>query len=135
MKFNKKDFEKVARDNDIQLDGRLRATGQGQRVYDYDVSGDTIVTRIKFVYFSNESQIPNNANIYSGSSTKNGIRYTSYKDFVMQIKAFNDSGINNFIDDKEKMRDFKVLTKKEFLNSYSYLTEEEYDETLRIYKV
>ena len=32
-------------------------------------------------------------------------------------------------DDKEKMKDFKLLTKAEFLSSYSYLTEEEYDLT------
>lgn len=35
----------------------------------------------------------------------------------------------NFINDKEKMRDFKELSKLEFLNEYSYLTEKEYDET------
>lgn len=35
----------------------------------------------------------------------------------------------NFINDKEKMRDFKKLSKKEFLASYSYLTEQEYDNT------
>mgnify|MGYP003678259218 CR=1 FL=1 len=29
----------------------------------------------------------------------------------------------SFIADKEKMRDFKILTKQEFLNFYSYLTE------------
>lgn len=34
-----------------------------------------------------------------------------------------------FIDDEEKMRDFKELTKEEFLQTYSYLTEEEYDAT------
>ena len=34
-----------------------------------------------------------------------------------------------FIDDSEKMKDFVKLTKKEFLESYSYLTEKEYDET------
>lgn len=34
-----------------------------------------------------------------------------------------------FIDDKEKMRDFKELTKDEFLKSYSYITEQEYEET------
>ena len=38
----------------------------------------------------------------------------------------------NFIDDSEKMKDFVKLTKEEFLKSYSYLTEEEYDETARI---
>ncbi len=40
----------------------------------------------------------------------------------------------DFIDDKEKMNDFEKLSKKEFLESYSYLTEEEYDSTLKIYK-
>jgi hypothetical protein len=35
----------------------------------------------------------------------------------------------NFIDDEEKMVDFFELTKEEFLESYSYLTEEEYDNT------
>lgn len=34
-----------------------------------------------------------------------------------------------FITDIEKMADFKVLTKEEFLDSYSYLTEDEYDAT------
>jgi len=34
-----------------------------------------------------------------------------------------------FIDDKDKMIDFKILSKEEFLNSYSYLTEKEYDDT------
>ena len=35
----------------------------------------------------------------------------------------------DFTDDKEKMEDFKLLTKAEFLSSYSYLTEEEYNLT------
>ena len=35
----------------------------------------------------------------------------------------------DFLDDKEKMRDFIYLTKEEFLSSYSYLTEDEYDNT------
>ena len=39
----------------------------------------------------------------------------------------------NFIDDKEKMRDFKRISKAEFLNSYSYLTPEEYENTKKIY--
>lgn len=38
----------------------------------------------------------------------------------------------NFLDDKEKMRDFYELTKEEFLSSYSYLTEEEYDNTAKL---
>ncbi len=35
----------------------------------------------------------------------------------------------SFINDWEKMRDFFALTKEEFLHSYSYLTENEYDAT------
>jgi len=34
-----------------------------------------------------------------------------------------------FLDDEEKMIDFKSLSKEEFLTSYSYLTEEEYNST------
>ena len=37
--------------------------------------------------------------------------------------------INTFIDDVEKMADFKVLSKDEFLQSYSYISELEYDNT------
>lgn len=36
---------------------------------------------------------------------------------------------DNFISDDEKMLDFINLSKDEFLQSYSYLTEEEYDAT------
>ena len=38
----------------------------------------------------------------------------------------------SFVDDAEKMADFKVLSKEDFLASYSYLTEEEYDATKRL---
>jgi hypothetical protein len=44
----------------------------------------------------------------------------------------NDFKKGNFVNDAEKMRDFHRLTKEEFLQSYSYLTEEEYDNTLSI---
>ena len=37
----------------------------------------------------------------------------------------------SFSDDEEKMRDFWCLSKKNFLKSYSYLTEEEYDATTK----
>lgn len=42
--------------------------------------------------------------------------------------------ITPFINDGEKMRDFFTLTKEEFLDSYSYLTEEEYDATAKYVK-
>ena len=35
----------------------------------------------------------------------------------------------SFINDQEKMVDFFTITKEEFLNFYSYLTEEEYEAT------
>lgn len=38
---------------------------------------------------------------------------------------------HDFCDDAEKMADFKTLSKEEFLKSYSYLTEEEYDATAK----
>lgn len=37
-----------------------------------------------------------------------------------------------FIDDEEKMYDFQRLSKAEFLDSYSYLTETEYDMTKKV---
>jgi hypothetical protein len=40
----------------------------------------------------------------------------------------------DFLDDKEKMRDFKKLSKEEFLQSYSYLTEKEYDLTKKKFR-
>ena len=36
---------------------------------------------------------------------------------------------SDFLSDPEKMRDFKKLSKPEFLAFYSYVTEEEYDNT------
>lgn len=38
----------------------------------------------------------------------------------------------DFCDDEEKMRDFFYLSKKEFLESYSYMTEEEWLLTLQV---
>lgn len=35
----------------------------------------------------------------------------------------------DFLDDKDKMVDFNELTKEQFLSSYSYITEEEYNLT------
>lgn len=41
---------------------------------------------------------------------------------------------NDFINDKEKMADFIRLSKQEFLQCYSYLTEQEYENTKKIYE-
>ena len=37
----------------------------------------------------------------------------------------------SFYQDEEKMRDLMILSKENFLESYSYLTKEEYEETRR----
>jgi len=37
----------------------------------------------------------------------------------------------DFVDDLEKMKDFFKITKEEFLNSYSYVNEAEYDATAK----
>ena len=39
---------------------------------------------------------------------------------------------NDFIDDRDKMNDILWLTREQFLNSYSYLTEEDYQATIDI---
>ena len=41
----------------------------------------------------------------------------------------------DFTDDEEKMKDFYKLTKDEFLDSYSYLTEQEYELTMNQVKL
>ena len=47
----------------------------------------------------------------------------------MKLMEENKMG-NSFEDDEEKMVDFWMLTKDEFLYAYSYLTEEDYDATV-----
>lgn len=44
-----------------------------------------------------------------------------------------DYSTANFLADEEKMRDFVELSKDEFLASYSYLTEDEYDNTMALW--
>ena len=43
-------------------------------------------------------------------------------------------GSSTFLSDADKMLDFKSLSKDEFLKSYSYLSEEEYDATQKAFK-
>lgn len=42
--------------------------------------------------------------------------------------------VHDFLDDDEKMNDFIRMSKKEFLDSYSYLTEEEYNLTADLFE-
>lgn len=66
-------------------------------------------------------------------STSGFIDRQYIEDLISDVKENEKEGkeVNNFLDDEEKMRDFHVLSKEEFLLSYSYLTEEEYHATLR----
>lgn len=50
---------------------------------------------------------------------------------VLIDEKMKESKSLSFSDDLDKMRDFDSLTKEEFLDSYSYLTEQQYDATAR----
>lgn len=52
------------------------------------------------------------------------------KNMGMQVPTQNKKP-THFCDDEEKMFDFAILSKEDFLKSYSYLTEEEYNLTCR----
>ena len=85
-RFNKQELIEKAKQKGIILKGQpVRFTGT-QRIYDFDVSGDTKIRRIKIAYFSNEKTIKNHANVYIGDSTKRGIYYISYNDLIDKIK-------------------------------------------------
>jgi hypothetical protein len=62
-----------------------------------------------------------------------GKDWQAFKNYTCQdvnnalIKYFEEI---DFVDDTEKMRDFRELSKDEFLQSYSYFTEDEYTATL-----
>ena len=50
------------------------------------------------------------------------------------VQGLDDNRSSDFLDDIEKMSDFVVLSKEQFLESYSYLTEKEYDDTVNAIK-
>ena len=56
--------------------------------------------------------------------------WDNYKNEIDDKKYQLETPID-FIDDEEKMRDFFVLDKYEFMQSYSYLNENEYDATVK----
>ncbi len=61
--------------------------------------------------------------------TSCGARHGSFGGWKQKFKP-----VHSFIDDGDKLVDFFKLTKEEFLKSYSYLTEEEYEATLEAIK-
>jgi len=50
---------------------------------------------------------------------------------VLMDEKIKESKSLSFSDDLDKIRDFDSLTKEEFLDSYSYITEQQYDATAR----
>lgn len=62
----------------------------------------------------------------------NHLYKASLKDLKEKLKELNMASISqlSFIDDEEKMKDFPNISKEDFLSSYSYLSEEEYEATL-----
>lgn len=66
--------------------------------------------------------------------TMNGLRYDNEELTQEELAKLTDKKVieilnSDFINDMDKMDDFLALTKKEFLSEYSYLTEQEYDNT------
>ncbi len=52
-----------------------------------------------------------------------------FKNFSINEFDCDHHNHSDFCDDKDKMIDFNELTKEDFLSSYSYITEEEYNLT------
>ena len=52
-----------------------------------------------------------------------------FKNFSINEFDCDHHDHSDFCDDKDKMIDFNELTKEDFLSSYSYITEEEYNFT------
>lgn len=76
----------------------------------------------------------NIAYLHISSENGTGCKYkiNSLDDVMTEMKKYIESYCcikSSFTDDVDKMADFLELLKEEFLQSYSYLTEFEYDET------
>lgn len=63
---------------------------------------------------------------------KSGETIRFWLDDLDGVKILKES--KGFADDEEKMADFRKLSKEEFLKSYSYLTDEEYEATAQLFK-
>ena len=82
---------------------------------------------------SEEMIIENLMNIIS-LMDENEIIVNHCNEIFKILRLKNKFEYTDFHDDEEKMVDFWELTKEEFLDSYSYLTEEEYDLTVEYFK-
>ena len=102
-------------------------------------SKEDLTAMINEYYYSKNYIITEDNRIYNTAKEKfldgmtvvykrNRWRVERTEEWTMsKAEVFNQS----FADDAEKMIDFNTLTKEEFLQSYSYLTEAEYEATLQ----
>ena len=112
--------------------------------FEFDGTAESFVE--EFSRVAEMYDVDEEVELYANSRGKNGVPSTirellddcqEAKDTLMKIMnelkeictVFDFDKM--FITDQEKMYDFKKLSRKEFLELYSYLTEEEYDETAR----
>ena len=56
------------------------------------------------------------------------------QDLYATYEVVSDETVHTFLDDVDKVYDFLELSKEEFLQSYSYLTEEEYNTALKVFE-
>ena len=93
-------------------------SGEGSRANNFDI--------LTLVHDMAEKALDEEYHDYTEESYKRlDSLYKTYR------HHFNPETNLSFTDDIDKMRDFDSLSKDEFLSSYSYLTEEEYDATAK----
>ena len=84
--------------------------------------------------YQKEFNLAENLNIFTYLDYDNNEIVLDVGDNTYRLHITKDINVINessFIDDEEKMIDFNTITKEQFLNSYSYITEQEYDNTLK----
>ncbi len=100
------------------------------RPIEIDINGYTVrMVEDTIVIFYNHLNLHNNIDL-KGQDID--IQLQVLNEVVNKIKINVLRTLRNFIDDPEKMQDFKTLSKDDFLKSYSYITEEEYNNTLEL---
>lgn len=96
-------------------------------VYSVDIT-NTHAYSILYIIKSNEVDIY--AELHK--QLTDGLFKKSNVDRIEEVYSIRDSCDADFYNDKDKMRDYKTLSKTEFLRSYSYLTEKAYDNTMKL---
>lgn len=87
-KYNVELLKKIAKKEGLKL--KLNYfENDSQRIYDFDVIGNTNVRRFKIVTFKTDTRLfPDTANVYVGTSAKYGIQFNSHEELIKKIKNF-----------------------------------------------